>query len=362
LQVIELAGDAAENEIRNAHRLLVKVWEPGRFEDDPKLKKSAETKLSDINTAFEFLTSTSTDRAHVQRPVYLSSKTAPPPPGPNAAPDTPHFSARSARVAPAPIPIAAPAPAAIPDAVPPQGRWQKIKSHHQKLMLVLNKIYKFYRRVKLILTITVVLVVLLSGGSIWRTSRTHDPASRQSAQNVSFLEKIEQEMRSLAPRSPAPEADAPTAEPAPQNVKKPEKTHAAAHLAQPNTVKLKPYVTVGSTRDEVLAQQGTPTSSSEDKLVYGKSELYLKDGSVIGWRIDAASAPIRVKLWPGSAVDPTLTSFTVGSSKDVVLVVQGTPTAFTEDSFEYGGSEVSFHNNRVVSWKNDPASVPLRVQ
>jgi hypothetical protein len=58
-------------------------------------------------------------------------------------------------------------------------------------------------------------------------------------------------------------------------------------------------------------------------------------------------------------VDPTLASYTYGSSKDVVLTVQGTPTAFTEDKFEYGRSAVFFHNNRVVSWKEDPDSAPL---
>ena len=122
------------------------------------------------------------------------------------------------------------------------------------------------------------------------------------------------------------------------------------------------YLTVGSTRDEVLAQQGTPTASSDDKLVYGKSELYLKDGAVIGWRIDPVSSPIRVKLWPEAPVDPGLDFFSYGSSKDAVLAVQGTPTAFSEDKFEYGGSVVYFQNKRVVSWKNDPASIPLRIR
>jgi hypothetical protein len=123
--------------------------------------------------------------------------------------------------------------------------------------------------------------------------------------------------------------------------------------------KILSYITVGSTRDEVVAQQGTPTASTEDKLVYGKSELYLKSGSVSGWRIDPVASPIRVKLWPSTAVDPSLSSYTVGSSKDVVLTVQGTPTAFTDDKFEYGKSEVIFRKNRVVSWKEDPESNPL---
>jgi hypothetical protein len=125
---------------------------------------------------------------------------------------------------------------------------------------------------------------------------------------------------------------------------------------------LKSYLTVGSTRDEVITQQGTPTASYEDKLVYGKSELYLKDNAVIGWRIDPVASPIRVKIWPQASVDPDLEFFTIGSSRDEVLVVQGTPTEFTYDQFEYGTSVVYFQNNRVIRWKNDPASIPLRVK
>jgi len=127
----------------------------------------------------------------------------------------------------------------------------------------------------------------------------------------------------------------------------------------PAPQRILPYITVGSTMDEVLAQQGAPTASTSDKLVYGKSELYLKNGSVVGWRIDPVASPIRVKLWPSTAVEPGLSSYTIGSSKDVVLTVQGTPTAFTGDKFEYGSSEVIFRNDKVVSWKEDPESTPL---
>jgi len=43
-------------------------------------------------------------------------------------------------------------------------------------------------------------------------------------------------------------------------------------------------------------------------------------------------------------------------------VVQGTPTAFSDDKYEYGGSEVYFRNDRVVNWKNDIGSIPLKVR
>jgi hypothetical protein len=110
----------------------------------------------------------------------------------------------------------------------------------------------------------------------------------------------------------------------------------------------------------VLLTAGDPTSSSPDKLVYPGSELYLKDDKVAGWKIDPGASSLRVKLWPDAPVDPDLDAFTVGSTKNDVLVVQGTPTSFSENTFGYGGSEVYFQRNRVVSWKEDPASVRLR--
>jgi hypothetical protein len=45
-----------------------------------------------------------------------------------------------------------------------------------------------------------------------------------------------------------------------------------------------------------------------------------------------------------------------------VLAVQGTPTAFTGDKYEYGGSEVYFRDSKVDSWKSDPASIPLKAK
>ena len=111
----------------------------------------------------------------------------------------------------------------------------------------------------------------------------------------------------------------------------------------------------------MLDQVGAPAESTEDKLVYGRSELYLKDGAVTGGKIDRAN-PIRVKLWPEAAVDPALASFTVGSTRDEVLTAQGTPTAFSDGEFEYGTSKVFFENYRVVRWESDPGSIPLRVQ
>ncbi|HVN94485.1 MAG TPA: J domain-containing protein [Terracidiphilus sp.] len=122
-----------------------------------------------------------------------------------------------------------------------------------------------------------------------------------------------------------------------------------------------PYITAGLSKTEVIAAQGKPTEETETMLTYGKSELYFRNDQLIGWKIDPASSPIRVKLWPDATVDPDLDSFGVGSSKNEVIVVQGTPTFFSENTFGYRGSEVYFKNNRVVGWKTDLSS-PLRTE
>jgi len=59
LRVLELGVNADEEQIRNAHRVMSKVWHPSRFEDDAALKTAAEDKLKEINAAFDYLTSPS---------------------------------------------------------------------------------------------------------------------------------------------------------------------------------------------------------------------------------------------------------------------------------------------------------------
>jgi hypothetical protein len=230
-----------------------------------------------------------------------------------------------------------------------------------------------------------VVFAILLGRYVWIAFDVPDPTSEQVARAYSygkdgllkgletpkrrFVEAVERDLRRLDPRksAPAPTALAQAAESAPSANPQTGQT-APAKGAGPKPAKIRaatrevyPFITVGSTMVEVLAQQGIPTASSENKLVYGRSELYFKDNAVIGWRIDPSS-PIRVKFWPASPIDTSLDSFTYGSPKDVVLMVQGTPTAFSEDKFEYGGSEVDFRNNRVVQWKNGPGSIPLRAR
>ncbi len=119
------------------------------------------------------------------------------------------------------------------------------------------------------------------------------------------------------------------------------------------------FFTVGSTRDEVLAVQGTPTKFTNDILTYGLSEVILSNGKVHSWRAYATS-PLKAKLLPAPQIEAR-EFFTVGSTRDEVLAVQGTPTKFTDNTLTYGLSEIILSNGKVVSWRQH-ATNPLKAR
>lgn len=56
-----------------------------------------------------------------------------------------------------------------------------------------------------------------------------------------------------------------------------------------------PYFTVGSTKDDVVRVQGAPTRSTNTRLSYGLSEVYLKDGRVQSWKMNPSS-PLKARM------------------------------------------------------------------
>jgi len=118
--------------------------------------------------------------------------------------------------------------------------------------------------------------------------------------------------------------------------------------------------TVGSSKDEVLAVQGTPTQFSDRAWEYGSSSVFFSGGRVTSWDVWPGS-PLKVQMLPSQPAGATKGYFTVGSSKDEVLAVQGTPTQFSDRAWEYGSSSVFFSGGRVTSWDVWPGS-PLKVR
>jgi hypothetical protein len=50
-----------------------------------------------------------------------------------------------------------------------------------------------------------------------------------------------------------------------------------------NAARARGYFTIGSTKDEVLGAQGTPTSFSDTQWIYGYSRVQFQGGKVTGW-------------------------------------------------------------------------------
>ena len=201
LQVFGLGKDATETEIRNAYRILVKVWQPDRIQDDPKLKEEAGNKLKDINTAFESLIATSTELFGRQRPVYITSRAT----SSETVPD----SATSPRKPSQGYTTLVVLPERTPP--PPPSFWQRNKPR-----------FAFWRKFILLFVIAVIACIaylLMTGKSVRTFLSVHSPGNEQVA-SVSD-----------SPSVSAPAASSETAQPSPRNAdnRLPAKTHAEAH-------------------------------------------------------------------------------------------------------------------------------------
>ena len=125
------------------------------------------------------------------------------------------------------------------------------------------------------------------------------------------------------------------------------------------------YFTRGSSQDDVLHAQGTPTEINTygalgyETWGYGYSTVTfsLPDGLVIEWR---DTGNLRVELIPGTGASNTPGYFTRGSSQDDVLHAQGTPTeintynALRYETWNYGYSTVTFSlpDGLVIEWRD----------
>jgi hypothetical protein len=116
-------------------------------------------------------------------------------------------------------------------------------------------------------------------------------------------------------------------------------------------------ITVGSTLGEVYTIQGIPTLTQGDTWYYGKSSIRFGQGKVVSWT-QHPDNPLRIARDQPLELREGL--FYLGSTKDEVRSIQGTPVSETETVWDYGPSRVYFEHNRVVRWEASPLQ-PLRV-
>jgi hypothetical protein len=121
------------------------------------------------------------------------------------------------------------------------------------------------------------------------------------------------------------------------------------------------YFTLGSTQEEVLAVQGTPSGIIGSTWHCAYSSIDFVNGKVKGY--SNISRNLRVKLLP--KVETFLQSpgyFTIGSTQDEVLAVQGTPTGIIGSTWRYGYSSIDFHNGEVKGYSDISKNLKVKLQ
>jgi hypothetical protein len=110
---------------------------------------------------------------------------------------------------------------------------------------------------------------------------------------------------------------------------------------------LSEYISIGSPEDAVLLVQGTPTRVEGERWFYGFSEIVFKNGRIAEY--DNYFGNLKIRLLPSGPADHKAPGnfFTLGSTPDQVLAVQGTPTSIHGNRWSFGFSAVSFRDGKV---------------
>jgi len=148
-----------------------------------------------------------------------------------------------------------------------------------------------------------------------------------------------------------------------------------AEISKPGSSAIKGYFSLGSSKDEVLAAQGTPTSIINggglvgDIWNYGFSSVdFTTAGYVKGYSNISGNLQVLARPTEKDTSEAKAGYFGLGSTKDEVLAIQGTPTGIisggglTGDIWSYEFSSVNFNTNgTVVGYSNIGRNLRVRV-
>ena len=324
LHILGLDSTANYREIEKTYRVLVKVWHPDRFQTDPKLKEAADEKLKSINAAYAYLRSAPEPRGRKR-----SKKAA----------------VQEVRLQAAPVPRRrSPLDLALVSGI-------LLRCVILLLGLAIPALILFGLDRWLSSSPTTASFYTPYRSRVLFSIRTDVTAAKQS-----FAQSLHRLLPSHTASSSAQTAQAPDADPASTagTANAPSVTVPTPHVPMPYVtvgltaeevttvmgaplaatgsslryknavfyfhkglvsgwnvdpaliplhVKLWPSghsdshlaaFTIGSSRSDVIAVQGTPTLLSENKMAYGRSEIFFEEGHVIGWNDSHGSERLRV--------------------------------------------------------------------
>jgi len=342
-RILELEPGATLEEVKRSYRDLVKVWHPDRFPNDPKLQKKGEEKLKQINLAYDRICKGNFERSRESSPPAATSAQQP---GKNAHASSGTGTSNNQ--------------SSSPREEPPRSQRSNPSSTAPAEQ---NGGRRFIQIAAAVAVIFIVKAIFFADGDLSKQTRGYSP--HPTTQPPVLLEAFvpanpAQRLKpdgnpGLALSAVPPSARTPILE----MVESPSigvaggsNTVAPAKTPEQPSAKfnrsIAGYFSVGSTKDEVLAVQGTPSRFTDTTFSYGSSDIIFGNGKVVSWT-QYSMNPLRAKLLPTTRVG-AIEFFTVGSTKDEVLAVQGTPSKFTDTTFSYGSSDVIFGNGKVVSW------------
>ena len=260
LLLFGLTRDAAQNEIKDAYRVLAKVWHPDRFQSDERLRQQAEEKLKEINSAYHLLTT-----APAEEPQRRTAGSPPKEP-PQTRPESSEHS--SAQWSP-PRPITN----HFANAFRTKRRAARIRIALTVLVLVVAAAWlldRYGRTLAYELNIPIKTVASASHPT------THAPESSPNRSAGTPANSNNSSAKSTRSRN-ATVAGSPSL------------------LVYPDDDPRVAYFTVGSTTSDVVKVQGVPTKIAGNIFEYGSSQVYFQNGRVESWRVDPGS-PLKARV------------------------------------------------------------------
>lgn len=357
-EILGLKPGATEVQIKQAYRKLAKVWHPDRFPNDPSLQEMAQEKLKEINLAYDYLKSHQYTPPPEDEEYQKEEEPAPeekPKPQERQATYTttykqPSFFSKIPKwfmivIAIALIralsgyfnapskpqkteytpPLYYPVPSRpVPPAIEPPYATEKPKVQKP----IIKPLTKSPQQ-------TAKVSPKPLQDEILKETQDTPQAPEEDSKYAPLLEQI-QEIRNLEEQKKA----------LPQSHDK------VATLPSPQRSVSRNYFTIGSSKNEVLAVQGTPSSIIGDTWHYDYSSIRFLDGKVKGY--SNISENLHVKLPPkaDSSLEHRRDYFTIGSSQDEVLAVQGTPSSIIGTTWHYAYSSVQFLYGRVKGYSD----------
>jgi len=326
-KTLNLTPAATPAQIKRAYRELVRRWHPDRFQQHSLQDQIyAEEKLKEITGAYRRISQVlNKQREHKPQPPH-DDRTQPRKPPPTKKSTVPKAASSRKRTS-----------------------WRDLyrTTVERVFAQTRHKRIGYFLLAAFFLSWLAIINILPSPDHTTPTWEAQKPALDVGLQNGVKAPPVQRE-----------EVDStvePPKKPPPETAVKPSKEASPSADPGPGME----YFTLGASQAQVLNVQGPPGRIRGQTWIYNLSEVQFKDGRV--HRYNNFDGSLRIRLLPSKLVEEPPAFFSLGSSKDEVLAVQGTPTRISNQIWTYGFSEIRFRDERVVAFDNFFGNLKIRM-